>query len=140
MTTRARRLLLSGILLAGACDENPTAPSDFVGSTWRLESVQTAGAAQVHNPHPELFTLRLGADGQLGLSVHCNSCGGSYRVQGDTLHASPVACTLVLCAPLSDLPPAIESFPTLVEGESRVEVQGDHLRLSSSRVTLNFFR
>ena len=141
MAHRATRAcVLIAALLPAACGDGPTAPSVIVETDWHLASVQLPGASPVANGRPDRFTLRLAADGSAGARVSCNSCGGRYELSGDRLAVSSLACTLAFCAPIEGVPPAVDSFPSLLEGGTVVSGDGATLTLTSERGTLRFVR
>lgn len=137
-TTRAAVLLAA--LVPMACGDGPTSPSGIVDTEWRLASIELPGAAVATNARPDRYTLRLGPDGVAGALVSCNSCGGRYELAGDRLLVSSLACTLAFCAPLEGEPPAVGSFPSLLEGRSAAVVDAAGLTIRSERGTLRFVR
>lgn len=141
MAHRATRAcVLIAALLPAACADNPTAPSAIVETDWHLASVQLPGASPVTNGSPDRFTLRFGADGVTGARVSCNSCGGRYTLSGERLTVSSLACTLAFCTPIEGVPPAIDAFPSLLEGATAVSADAATLTLTSERGTLRFVR
>ena len=131
-----RRLLLLFAVLLAACDGGPTAPSDVTGVQWSLVSIEAAGAAPISIGQPTRYTLRLEADGQASVGADCNGCGGRYRLNGSTLSMGQLACTLIFCAP----PSFAGEYLSLLDGDSRISVDGATLTVTSSRGTLRFTR
>lgn len=136
---RLRRAILLAALACGACADGPTTPSEFLETDWQLASVELPGAGPVANARPDRFTLRLGTDGVAGARVSCNSCGGRYQLAGDRLTVDGLACTLAFCNG-DGVAPAIDAYPSLLEGASTVRSDGAGLTLTSERGTLRFVR
>ena len=98
---RALVILASAIALA-SCDSNePLAPSDVVGDTWRLVWLQETGSSIVVVDDPSRYTLQFGSDGRLAVRSDCNSCGGPYTLTGASLEVGPLACTRAFCGDAS---------------------------------------
>ena len=135
-----RACVLIAALLPAACADGPTTPTAILETEWHLASVELPGASPASNTRPDRFTLRLGADGVAGARVSCNSCGGRYTLSGERLTVSSLACTLAFCTPIEGVPPAIESFPSLLEGGTVVSGDDATLTLTSERGTLRFVR
>jgi len=127
-------LLLVGPMILASCGDNPLGPSDLQGE-WRLRSFTRAGASTVLIEDPARFTVRFGSDGTMALRVDCNGCGGTYRLDGESLISGPFTCTLVLCAG-----PAGADFVGLLDGRSSIELDGRRLIASSERGSLVFER
>ena len=133
--------------LTAACAQSVTSPSSAqvagpastnaqLAGTWTLASIQRAGEAKQNRPFSATYTLSFD-DGRLSTRVDCNSCGGSYTVDGTTLTAGPnLACTRAACPTM-----AFENaYTAILSGDSRVVVTGSTLTLSSSRGELQFVR
>ncbi|MCE7984438.1 MAG: META domain-containing protein [Caldilinea sp. CFX5] len=79
----------------------PTAPDnpegDLAATSWQLVSFGPTGAVTPVLPGA-MITLEFGADGQAGGHGGCNSYGGPYTVQGDTLTFGEIVSTLMACA------------------------------------------
>ena len=144
-------------LLATGCAGSPTAPSSSPGSptspggqsplsgsptvdqlagTWNLQSLQPAGNAVQATPAGASYTLTF-ADGRLSTRADCNTCGGTYTLNGQTLMAAPsMACTRAACPTM-----AFENtYMKLLGGESTVSLSGGTVELTSPRGVLRFTR
>jgi heat shock protein HslJ len=92
------------ILALSACSGSPTAaPSPtagadpLAGTQWTLVSYGAPGQEEPALPGAQV-TLAFEANGQAGGNAGCNSYGGSYQVQGDTIAFGEIASTLMACA------------------------------------------
>jgi heat shock protein HslJ len=103
---------------------------------WSLVSIQPAGETEQAKPSGASYTLTL-SDGRLSMRADCNSCGGTYTLNGQTLVAGPsLACTRAACATM-----AFENtYTTLLGGESTVSLSSGTLVLASPRGVLRFTR
>jgi heat shock protein HslJ len=133
-----RLIALSGLLLVscGGGAAPPTTPSELQSTTWRLQTLQRAGASAVTVPKPDQYTLRLDAAGQASVRADCNSCGGRYATDGSKLTLAPLACTLIACPPGS----LDSDYLGLLGGETQASINGAELVLTSSRGTLRYSR
>lgn len=77
--------------------ETQGADKNLAGTEWRLSSFVTPGG---ESPVVEgaAVTLKLGADGRAGGSGGCNTYGGEYREQGDSISFSRIISTKRACA------------------------------------------
>jgi heat shock protein HslJ len=131
---RSTLILISTVALWGCDDGSPTAPSDVIGSTWQLMSLQDAGGSPVVVENPARYTLRFEADGRLAVMSDCNQCGGAYALSGSSITVDALQCTLVACPPGSldwRYRPALERARTFSRGE-------DELILHTEGATLRF--
>lgn len=128
---------LSLILLSAACGGgNLAGPSDFLATTWRLQSIDPPGKPTIVVGTPERYTLRLDENGQAGVRADCNSCGGRYTLAGDALDLPRLACTRAFCGEDS----LDGAFVRILSSGPRLRVEGSTLVLSSSAGTLRFTR
>ena len=140
-------VLLLVAAMTAACAQSVTSPSAAqvagpayttaqLEGTWTLAWIEMAGQARQNRPFDASYTLSF-ADSRLSTRVDCNSCGGSFAVNGTTLTAGPnLACTRAACPTM-----AFENaYTSILSGDSSVVVTGSTLTLSSSRGTLQFVR
>lgn len=133
--------------LTAACAQSVTSPSAAqvagpayttaqLEGTWTLAWIERPGEARQNRPFDATYTLSF-SDGRLSTRVDCNSCGGSFAVNGTTLTAGPnLACTRAACPTM-----AFENtYTAILSGDSSVVVTGSTLTLSSSRGQLQFVR
>jgi heat shock protein HslJ len=130
------RRVLTTIVLAGvtaACG-GITEPSDTIGESWRLVSIQEAGSPPTTVENPSRYTLRLGDDGRVAVMSDCNSCGGSYTLSDSSLSFEGLVCTKVACE-AGSLDPV---FIRALEGATTATVDDEDLIINGSGVTLRF--
>jgi heat shock protein HslJ len=149
MTCRSLLAVLLVTASTVACSDSPatpTSPSSGGGSlaltagqlagTWTLTSIQVPG--EVVQPVPAGATYSISfADSRLSTRVDCNTCSGSFTLQGNTLTAGPnLACTRAACPTM-----AFESvYLGVLGGESTAALSGSTLVLASTRGSLYFSR
>jgi heat shock protein HslJ len=147
-------LLLTIVLMLSACAPaatevttptvEPTGPSSdensLANTQWTLVSF---GIADAENPIVEgsAITLEFKADGQAGGSGGCNSYGGAYQVQGNTLSFSQINSTLMACADEKMMQQEQQYFQAL-ESAGQFELTDDHLTISynNGQAVLNFVK
>ena len=118
--------MLAVTLALSSCSDGVTGPSDIAGSTWKLQSMEFAGAARFVPDNPDLFTVEFQADGRIGVVADCNQCGGTYAVSDGTLTVPAMACTLVLCPT-----PQGGQFASLIDGTSSLDKEETELEIES---------
>jgi len=125
------------ILTVGAvgCDESPTGPTAIVDVTWKLETVARVGSAIVTVPNPEQFTVRFESNNRLAVRADCNTCTGTYTLDGSSVSISPtMACTLIACPT-----PGVDTlFTSALQNARTVTVSNDNLIMTGSEFTLRF--
>jgi heat shock protein HslJ len=128
--------LLLLILAAGVsgCDDNPVSPSEIRNVTWKLESIERAGAPAISVPNPEQYTLRLEDGGKVSVRADCNTCSGQYTLSGSSLSIKSVACTLMFCT-LASLD---GNYAQALENVQSATVSGHQLVVTGSGFTLRF--
>ena len=140
-------ILVLVAVLTAACAQSVTSPTAAqvagpayttaqLEGTWTLAWIERAGEAKQNRPFDATYTLSFN-DGRLSTRVDCNSCGGSFSVNGTTLTAGPnLACTRAACPTQ-----AFENaYTAILSGDSNVVVTGSTLTLSSSRGAMRFVR
>lgn len=132
--TIAAALAVAIAVSAAACGESVTGPvGDVRGTTWRLESLQRAGAPAV-TPPPGTFTLRFAEDGRLEVRADCNGCGSTFELAGSSLSVGVLACTRAFCPSA----PFDTEYVTLVDEATTVERDGSALVLRGPSGVLRF--
>jgi len=134
-------------LVVSACSQSVSSPTAVsspsaaytaaqLEGTWTLTSIAVAGQAKQDRPFSAIYTLDF-KQGRLSTRADCNTCGGSYSIDGSVLTAGPgLACTRAACSTM-----AFENAYTgILSGDSTMAVTGSTLSLSSSRGTLKFVR
>ena len=135
--------------LTAACTSSVTSPS-AVGAppssaytvaqlqgTWTLSSIQRTGEARQDRPFNATYTLTFDGASRLSTRADCNSCGGTFSLDGTTLTAGPnLACTRAACPTM-----AFENaYTAILSGDSTTVVTNSTLTLTSARGTLQFVR
>jgi heat shock protein HslJ len=69
--------------------------NSLTGSKWQLTSIN--GTPVPAPTTSKTVTLEFGSDGQINGSGGCNSFGGTYTTQGDSLSFGPIASTKMAC-------------------------------------------
>jgi heat shock protein HslJ len=133
---RVMMLAAATATVAIGCGGGLTEPSDSVGRTWRLVTIQKQGSDPVSVSDPSKYTLRLEDNGNVGVMSDCNSCGGTYSLNGSTLELSPLTCTRVFCGETS-LDPV---YSAALEGSKTVAVEDSQLTVVGGDTTLQFRR
>jgi heat shock protein HslJ len=136
MTTKT---IVGAVLLALAsagCAVKLTEPSEILGTTWHLESLQRANAGGEVRPPAGEFTLRFTDEGRLEVRADCNGCGGGYTLDRESLRVGPLACTRVFCPSA----PFDTDYATLVESATIVQREGDTLVMRGPAGVLRFVR
>jgi heat shock protein HslJ len=135
--------------ITAACTHSVTSPSARPAApsaahtiaqlegAWSLASIQRAGDAKQDRPIDATYTLTFTDGRRLSTRADCNSCRGSFSVDGTTLSAaSTLACTRAACPTM-----AFETaYLSILGGDSQIVVSGSTLTLSSSRGTLQLVR
>ena len=130
-----RPLLTVGItLFLSACGGGPTSPSDVIGETWSLVSLQEAGSTPVVVTDSSRYTVSFGDDNRVKVSSDCNSCGGGYTLTGSALTVGPLACTKAFCGNQS----LDAKFTNILQRAATISVDDDELTIQSAAGTLTF--
>ena len=134
-------------LVVSACSQSVSSPTAVsspsaaytaaqLEGTWTLTSIAVAGQAKQDRPFSAIYTLDFN-QGRLSTRADCNTCGGSYSIDGLVLTAGPaLACTRAACATME----FENAYTRILSGDSTMAVTGSTLSLSSSRGTLKFVR
>lgn len=113
----------------------PGDAADLVGPTWALTQIgETDGdsTGMMVVPDSVTSTLVFTEGGEVQAQYGCNSGGGTYRVQGDTIHFAHMMGTLMAC---QDVRGEVESgVQRVVMDDQPVSwaISGDELRLTSA--------
>ena len=90
-------LCLSPMVGCGSDDDIPAG----LLTVWQLQELRLDNGTVTAVDDPSGYTLELKADGNADIRSDCNSCGGSYTVDGSDLSFGPLACTFAECGPAS---------------------------------------
>ena len=115
---------------------NTSSAADWVGTKWTLVSMQAAGQPLQPTPDGVSYSVTF-ADNRVSTKADCNTCGGTFAINGDTVTIGPLlACTRAACSTM-----AFENaYVGLLAGDSNPRVESDFLTLSSPRGVLRFRR
>lgn len=118
--------LLLAAVFGAACDDGPMTPTAVRDVTWKLESIEQAGAATITIANPDRFTVRLEADGRVNVGADCNSCNGRYTLDGSSIAFSAMACTRAFCGTAIDTTysAALATIRTITVSDTRMVLQG----------------
>jgi heat shock protein HslJ len=108
-----------------------TGQQALAGSDWRLVSMGRVGA-EASVVSGTTVTLKFGNDGRVNGSGGCNTYGGAYQVQGDTVRFSQIFSTRRAC---------VDSNASRQESEYlRALEVANRFRLSSQRLSIYYDR
>ncbi len=99
----------------------------LAGTSWQLTALGTTGA-ETPVVVDSTVTLQFDADGQAGGNTGCNSFGGNYTVNGDSLTFSKIISTLVACADANVMSQE-QQYVDALNGAERYAVDGDELTI-----------
>ena len=105
-----------------------TSPSDIVGETWQLVSLQEAGTSvPIIVADPTKYKVTFNSSGTLSITSDCNTCTASYTKSGTTLTITNMACTLALCTGNSldsKFTKALQQAQTIAQKNHDLTIQG----------------
>ena len=116
-----------------------TNSEDSLANTqWVLESFGTVGS-ETPVVGENAVTLEFASDGQVGGSASCNSYGGSYSVQDNTLVLAEIVSTLMACVDTALMEQEVQYLDAL-QTVSEFQVDGDRLTITydDGQGVLNF--
>jgi heat shock protein HslJ len=131
---RSTLVLISTLTLCACDGDSPVAPTDVIGPTWMLVSLQDAGSPPVVVENRSRYTVQFDADGRLAVMSDCNGCGGSYVLSGSSVKVESLQCTLVAC-PEGSLD---GRFRTSLERAQSLARDDDELIIEAGGTTLRF--
>lgn len=88
-------VIVAGILLA-ACSGGASASPSLTG-TWKLISYGDPAGPTPAVPEVDTSVI-FGEDGTVSGNVGCNSFGGNYKLDGNSITFGPISATLMMCA------------------------------------------
>ena len=124
---------MSIALIFAGCSNNTTSPTrGSIDGVWRMISIQPASQAVQTAPVGAQYQVEFN-DGRASARVDCNTCNGSFTLNGATLTVGPaLACTRAACATA-----AFETaVVSLLAGEHQISTTLHNLTLTSSRGTM----
>lgn len=105
---------------------DPTSDS-LVNTSWQLTAFGPAAAALPVVPDSTV-TLEFSADGMAGGNTGCNSYGGDYTAEGDTLSFGEMVSTLMACADETVMAQE-QAYLAALQTANRFEVTADQLTI-----------
>jgi heat shock protein HslJ len=123
--------------LSPGTEKGPAAGPAITDMEWKLAAVVTQGNERTFEK-PELFTLRLSADGKASVRADCNRGLGSYTADGRRLSITILALTRAYCGPES----FSDEYLRLLDqvGDYRFEGNSLVLQLSGGSGSMRFSR
>ena len=71
--------------------------NELLGTLWRWQEVDYSEGENITPNNPDAFVLTLRSDGSFGASTDCNSVGGSYDLDGDSISFKDTVVTEMFC-------------------------------------------
>jgi len=99
----------------------------LAGSNWQLTTFGPTGA-ETPVVTDSVVTLAFSADGAAGGNTGCNSFGGEYTVEGDTLQLGELVSTLMACADETVMAQE-QAYLQALQSAARFEVTPDQLTI-----------
>jgi heat shock protein HslJ len=121
------------LILAGCSDDTPSSPTpDSIDGVWRIISIQPPSQPVQTAPVGAQYQVEF-ENGRASLRVDCNTCNGSFALNGATLTIGPVlACTRAACATAS----YESAVVSILSGDHQVNATLHNLTLTSGRGTV----
>jgi heat shock protein HslJ len=104
-----------------------TESDPLVNTSWQLTTFGPAGA-ETPVVADSTVTLEFSADGTAGGNTGCNSYGGDYTVEGDTLSFGEMVSTLMACADETVMAQE-QAYLEALQSAARFEVTADQLTI-----------
>lgn len=96
-TTIFLGILLSTLACSTSSNQEKVFDQIVTDKTWQLRYVSEDGLG-IGAPYVDsLFTLQLSEEGSIGISDHCNTCGGAYEIDEGKISFKDMFCTLAVC-------------------------------------------
>ena len=124
---------MSLVLIVAGCSNTTTSPTrGSIDGVWRIISIQPASQPAQTAPVSAQYQVEFD-DGRASARVDCNTCTGSFTLNGNTLTVGPaLACTRAACATAS----YESAVVSLLAGEHQISATLHNLTLTSSRGTM----
>jgi heat shock protein HslJ len=129
------------MLLTSACTSSQANGGELsVPSQWKLVSFGKSGA-ETPVIEGSSITLEFEEKGQLGGSGGCNSYGGTYEMQGNTLAIKSITSTLMACAD-GQITQQEQQYFGALQSATGFEISGDNLTIlyEDGQSKLNFVK
>lgn len=79
------------------CDSSTTTSPMGLERSWEVVRIELQSGAVLDVPDPSRFTLRFDPDGDLSVRADCNTCFGTYQINGAQIQVSLLGCTRAFC-------------------------------------------
>ena len=121
-------------IAAASCGESPTSPSDLTGKMWRLVAIEPATGPSIAVADGSRYWVEFLSETRLSARADCNTCSGSYTLNGATVTIGPLACTRAFCGEASlDTP-----FTQGLTDARELTLDEQLLQIKSPTTTLKF--
>lgn len=95
--------LAVGAILAPAATSHAASPQQtapaLAGTSWKWTEFRGGDGKVLTVEAPENYTVAFGPDGKVAVKADCNTGGGSYAQDGNSLKFGPIALTMMACPP-----------------------------------------
>jgi heat shock protein HslJ len=127
-------LLAACVPVTGPEPAPPPEELELEGTRWQLETLN--GAPVVSGT---TITLQFDADGRAGGNAGCNSYGGEYTLEGNSIAFDEIVRTLMAC--LNDgIMEQEDAYLQALDNAQMVSLGGDRMTISHDGGELNFVR
>jgi heat shock protein HslJ len=90
-------MFLAGGLITAGCSSSDNDPDARLYSVWNLMEFVLDDGTVVTVDNALKYTVEFRTDNTDTIRADCNTCGGSFTADEDTLSFGPQACTLAAC-------------------------------------------
>lgn len=108
--------------------EPTTAQEPLTNTSWQLTAIGDTNALLGATGNP--VTLTFSADGQVGGTAGCNSYGGNYAIEGDTITFTEIVSTLIACSDAAVMAQE-EQYLAALNSTEHFTLAGDQLTIWS---------
>lgn len=112
--------------------------AELEGTEWRLVEYGPADAPVASRPEPPI-TLTFEEDGRIGGSGGCNSYGGTYQLDGQSLTMGQIQSTLMACADAA-VTQQESAYLAALGSATTLQLDGDELTMAYEGGQLRFTR
>ena len=133
-------LITLGLIISACTSTQPGGEALTVPSKWNLMSFGKSGT-ETPIIQDSIITLEFAENDQVGGTGGCNSYGGKFEVQGETITIKEIVSTLMACMDDQVMEQETQYF-TALQGVSNYEISGDNLTIfyEDGQSQLNFVK